>query len=212
MIRYRALRWVVALPVLILYLYAGIGLLGGLVPANRGWRAADAGVRIYVEDNGIHTGIVLPADEWGDIVRAEHLRDPRYARHAWRSFGWGDRAFYVETPTWWDLRPATVLRAAIGSDRTVMHVDAVAEPRIGPQVRAITLRHEEYARLIAFIRATFAPGAPRYGYGDYDAFYPANGHYSAIRTCNAWTGAALRHAGVRMGAWTPFAVTVLGWL
>lgn len=209
MLRNRALRWIVAAPVLVLYFYGAAGAVGSVIPANTGWHAAEAGVRVYVEDNGIHTGIVLPAEGWGDLVRPEHFRDARYARHRWRSFGWGDRAFYVQTPTWWDLRPITVIRAAMGSDATVMHVDAVPEPRVGAQVRAITLRPAEYARLIGFIRASFASGASRHGYGDYDVFYPAHGRYSAIRTCNAWAGEALRHAGVRMGAWTPFSATVL---
>jgi uncharacterized protein (TIGR02117 family) len=209
MSRYRPLRWIVAAPVLLLYLYAAAGIVGGLIPVNAGWRAPDRGVRIYVEDNGIHTGIVVPAEGWDDIVRPEHFRDPRYAAYRWRSFGWGDRAFYVETPTWSDVRPTTVLRAALGSDRTVMHVDAVPEPRVGARVRAITLRPEEYARLRKAIRASFAPGPPRHGYGDYDVFYRATGRYSAIRTCNAWTGEMLRRAGVRMGAWTPFSATVL---
>lgn len=210
--RYRALRWLVVLPLATLFLYATAGAIGGLWPVNREWRERAAGVRIYVEDNGIHTGIVLPADRWHDLIRPEHFADPRYAHHAWRSFGWGDRAFYVETPTWRDVRPLTVLRAAIGSQRTVMHVDAVPEPRVGDDVRAITLSTEEYARLVGFIRASFASGAPIRGYGAYDAFYPAHGRYSAITTCNAWTGAALRHAGVRIGAWTPFPSSVMRWL
>ncbi len=206
--RYRALRLVLAVLLAIPMLYAAAGLIGGAVPANAGWRAPDAGIRIYVEDNGIHTGIVLPADGWDDIVAPEHFRDPRYAGHRWRSFGWGDRAFYIETPTWRDLRPMTVVRAAAGSERTVMHVDAVPEPRVGGQVRALDLRPEEYARLIAFIRASFARGAPIPGYGDDDVFYPAVGRYSAIRTCNAWTGEALRYAGVRVGVWTPLSSSV----
>jgi uncharacterized protein (TIGR02117 family) len=197
-------------------IYAAAGLVGGTLPANAGWRPPDQGVRIYVEDNGIHTGIVLPlvggGADWRDILRPEHLRDRRYARYGWRSFGWGDRDFYVNTPTWGDLSPITVARAAIGSEATVMHVNAVPEPRLKRDVRAITLRPEEYRRLVAFIRASFADGAPQFGYGGWDSFYPARGRYSAIRTCNSWTGEALRAAGVRMGAWTPFPKTVMAWL
>ena len=60
--------------------------------------------------------------------------------------------------------------------------------------------------------AAFAPQSSAYrGYAGYDAFYTARGHYSAIRTCNAWTGDALRYAGVRIGRWTPFPVTVMRW-
>lgn len=212
MLRYRALRWIVALPVAILYLYGAAGLVGTLVPRNTAWAPPERGIRIYIEDNGVHTGIVLPAAGWEDIVRPGHFRDPRYARHGWRSFGWGDREFYLNTPTWWDVSPLGVLRGAVGSTASVMHVDAVAEPRIGRSVRAITLRPEEYARLVGFIRASFAPGPVLHGYGAWDAFYPARGRYSAVRTCNAWTGEALRHAGVRMGAWTPFPSAVMAWL
>ncbi|HWK35845.1 TIGR02117 family protein [Sphingomonas sp.] len=197
--------------------YALAGLIGGAVPANPGWRAPVEGVRIYVEDNGIHTGIVVPVRvagvDWSDLIRPDHLRDPRQAAHGWRSFGWGDHDFYLNTPDWADVSPATVLRAAIGSRRTVMHVDALPKPRPGANVRSVVLRPDEYRRLAAFIRASFAePAWHRFGYADYDAFYPARGRYSAVTTCNAWTGAALRAAGVRMGVWTPFPATVMLWL
>jgi uncharacterized protein (TIGR02117 family) len=197
--------------------YAAAGLVGGSIPTNRGWRAPAQGVRIYVEDNGVHTGITVPVDaagvSWDDLVRPEHFRDPRYAAHRWRSFGWGDRDFYLNTSTWGELQPQLVLRAAIGSDATLIHVDALPEPRLGRGVRSILLTPDQYRRLAAHIRASFAerPGH-QFGYGSYDAFYTARGRYSAIRTCNAWTGDALRSAGVRMGAWTPFPVTVMAWL
>ena len=66
--------------------------------------------------------------------------------------------------------------------------------------------------LVAYIAATFATGGSALpGYAANDAFYPGTGRYDAIHTCNAWTGDALRHAGVRIGAWTPFPITVMRW-
>ena len=50
------------------------------------------------------------------------------------------------------------------------------------------------------------------GYTPRDVFYAATGHYGALRTCNVWTGEALRHAGVRMGRWTPFESDVMRWI
>ena len=193
-------------------LWAAAAAVGGAWPVNRDWREAAVGVRIYVVDNGIHTGIVVPAAGWGDLVRPQDFRDPRYARHGWRSFGWGERAFYLETPTWSAVRPGTVLGAALGSERTVLHVDAVPEPTPGPDVRSVVLRRHEFARLTGFIRASFAGGGRIPGYGPDDVFYPARGRYSALRTCNAWTGEALARAGVRMGAWTPTSALVMRWL
>jgi uncharacterized protein (TIGR02117 family) len=176
-----------------------------------------AGVTIFVESNGIHTGIVVPklaaGIDWRPLARAEHLADPRYAGHDHLSFGWGERAFYLETPTWADVRPSTILHAAIGSDRTLVHIDHLPRPDVGPQVKAVVLRPEEYRRLAAFIAGSIAPGGERArGYHGYDVFYEGRGRYTAITTCNAWTGAALRAAGVRMGRWTPFPATVLQWL
>ena len=212
--------------VLLLAFYGAAGMVGGAIPSNPGWTpptssgATSSGVRIFVESNGIHTDLVLPmvaeGVDWRTILRPEDLRDPRYAGYDHVAIGWGERTFYLETPTWADVKPLTVLGAAIGSDRTVLHVSHMPAPSVDGDVRAIMLRPEEYRRLADFIGSSFRSAAGQrpphqFGYGGYDAFYDAWGRYSALRTCNSWTGEALRHAGVRVGAWTPFPVTVIGW-
>jgi uncharacterized protein (TIGR02117 family) len=196
--------------------YLAAGLIGAAIPVNAGWRAPADGIRIAVSSNGVHTGLIVPVVaagvDWRDLIRPEDLADPRYAAYPAVEIGWGERSFYLETPTWADVRPGTVLTAAIGSDRTVMHVDHLPFPRPNADTRVVTLRPEEYRRLARFIRASFKPrGWHRTGYFAADAFYDARGHYSAIHTCNAWTGEALRYAGVRIGAWTPFAMSVMQW-
>lgn len=202
--------------------YAAAGLVGGAIPRNAGWTppatGESGGVRVLVESNGVHTGLVLPKLAAGidlrDLSPAADLADSRYAALDHVAVGWGERAFYLETPTWADVRPLTVLRAATGSDRVVMHVEHVRAPAAGEDERVVLLRPEEYRRLVAFVRASFAPEAGRWhrsGYGPNDAFYAATGRYDGRRTCNAWTGEALAAAGVRVGVWTPFPVTVLGW-
>ncbi len=196
--------------------YLAAGLIGGAIPLNREWREPEGGVTIWIESNGIHTGIVVPklaaGADWRALAKPGDLRDPRYAGYDHLSFGWGERAFYLETPTWWDVRPATVLAAATGSARTLVHVDHVPAPAGSDSVRRIVLTPDQYRRLAAYIVASVKPGGgTEPGYFGYDAFYEGTGRYSAIRTCNAWTGAALAAAGVRVGAWTPFPVTVMWW-
>ncbi len=208
----RLARWLV----LVVTCYVAAGLVGGAIPVNRGWRPPERGVRVYVESNGIHTGLVMPVVaggvDWNATFPAADIADPRYAGLGWVAVGWGDRAFYVGTPHWSDVRPLTVLHAASGSTRTVLHVEHVGEPPAGDDDRAITLTPDQYRRLAAHVRASLGPGgkvAP--GYGAYDVFYDGRGTYNALVTCNEWTGRALRQAGVRVGAWTPFPVDVMGW-
>ena len=212
----RVARRIALALVLVPGVYATAGMIGGSIPANASWVQTADGVRIFVEDNGIHTGIVMPVSAagvyWRGTFPARDLADPRYAGFDHVAVGWGDRAFYVETPTWADINPILMLRAAIGSSRTVLHVEHVPAPPTGNAVRAIMLTPDQYRRLAAFVRGTMGTGGKvAGGYGPDDAFYDARGTYSAVTTCNEWTGRALRQAGVRVGAWTPFPATVMGW-
>ncbi len=196
--------------------YVTAALLIGSVPTNRAWRPPASGIVIYVESNGIHTDLIVPKRaagiDWTPLARARDLGDPRYATYDHLAIGWGERSFYLETPTWADLKLRTLLGAGLGSVRTLVHVEHLPRPTPGTNVRAITLRPQEYRRLAAFIESYWNLTAkPHPGYGAWDAFYESRGRYDAARTCNSWTGTALAYAGVRVGVWTPFADTVMGW-
>ena len=197
--------------------YGAAGMVGGAIPVNAGWRPPASGVTIWVETNGIHTDLLLPkvaaGVDWRPLARARDLADPRFAAYDHLAIGWGEQRFFLDTPRWRDARPAPLLLAAIGSDATLIHVEHVPAPHAASDdVRRIVLRPAEYRRLAAFIRASWVIGGRRHrGYGGFDAFYQARGHYDAATTCNAWTGRALAAAGVRVGRWTPFPVTVMGW-
>ncbi|UVO49603.1 TIGR02117 family protein [Sphingomonas sp. SUN019] len=210
--RYRFALGVVAL----IGAYPLAGLAGGAIPSNAGWRAADNGVTIYIESNGVHVGLIVPkvaaGVDWRSSFPPRDLTDPRYAAHDHVAIGWGEHDFFLNTPTWADISPRTIVAAAVGSNRTLLHVEHIAAPHVGGDVRAVVLRPVEYRRLAAYVRATLVErGEHHPGYAGYDVFYPARGRYDAYRTCNAWAGDALRFAGVRVGAWTPFPATVLWW-
>lgn len=207
---HRVLKALLLLP----FFYLAAGAIGGALPRNPAWHEVEDGVTIYVASNGIHTGIIVPTRaegiDWSGLVRPEHIADPRYAgRYLW--FGWGEREFYLNTPTWREFSPRMAALALIGSDRTLVHVDHLLAP--WPDAHPIRLSPEQYRRLAASIRNSFdhARSQPIRGYDVADVFYPARGHYDAIRTCNWWTGEMLAAAGVRIGAWTPFSATVMQW-
>ncbi len=213
----RAALRLMSVPVGLAIGYGLAATIGGAIPVNSAWRAPAEGVRIYVVDGGVHTDLVLPASaDWNDLLRPEDLADPAMAVRSHVAFGWGDRDFYLNTPSWSRIDLARAASALVGAGRSVLHVAHVDPPGPAPEVHALTLRPEEYRRLVAFVRATFVLNGGRAtsvrGYGGGDAFYEARGGYSAINTCNQWTGGALRAAGVRLGAWTPLTFTVIEWL
>ena len=212
----RVLSVVVALPVV----YFLAALILGLVPANVAWREPERGVDIFVRTNGVHTWIVVPKInaimDWRPYVPSEHLKDPRYGNADHVAFGYGNREFYLNTPTWGDLSPRTAALALFGSGPTLIHVEHDHRPRPDEDTRPLTITPDQYRRLAAYIRARFQldgngetmPLIGR-GYNRWDAFYQAQGGYSFYMTCNEWTGRALRHAGIRTGLWTPLSQSIM---
>lgn len=196
-------------------LYFLAALAGSLIPVNRDWREARAGVTIYLATNGFHTGLILPASEagidWLERARPEHLADPQLTGR-WLLFGWGDRDFYLNTPTWAEFTPRTAIVSLVGSGQSLVHIDHLMAPEEAADIRRITLTPAEYRKLAAYIDASFGPDrAPIEGYGDRDLFYEGARRYSLFKTCNNWTAQALAAAGVKVGLWTPFQGGVMRW-
>jgi uncharacterized protein (TIGR02117 family) len=204
----RVITALLALPAL----YLTVALIGSLAPVNRGWTESAAGTTVYLADNGLHTDIIMPVKangvDWAPLIpRSDFAAADPNAR--WIAFGSGEMHVYLDTPTWWDIRPPTIWSALAGGKR-VMHVEYVPSPYYA--VRQMRLRPDEYRRLWAAIRADFAlsrRGLPQRldhpGYGPADAFYRATGKANAIRTCNAVAAGWLRLAGVKTSLWPPFA-------
>ncbi|MDX8449068.1 TIGR02117 family protein [Mesorhizobium captivum] len=196
-------------------------VLGTLVPRPL-WPAAAAGEgtrRILVLKNPIHTDIAIPVDDgvrrrFHFLVDAGLPADAPAARYL--VFGWGGRAFYLETPTWSEIKAVPVLKA-LTLDASVMHVDlAGAIKEQHPDVVGFDIDEEHFSALLDYIQSSFQQGLngpmviDNAGYSSFDRFYEANGHFNAFIGCNTWTAAALRTAGLRTGWWNPLPVS-LGW-
>lgn len=213
----RALGAIVAGVVLAGVLYALTGWIGSSLPRNGEWREPRDGVEILVETNGVHTALVLPLvtpeKDWrGEFPAADLALPDRPYTHV--SISWGEREVFLDTPTWWDLRPTTVLRIVGIGGEGMLHVAHYVRPAPSDSERPLRLRREEYRRLVAAIERTLPP-RPRIrhpGYDAWDVFYDAPGSYTVTNTCNQWTSDRLAEAGVRTGWWTPFAGGVMKWV
>lgn len=174
-------------------------------------------VEIMIGHNGIHTEIAMPLvspdKDWRNTFPASDIEtSARPYTHV--SVSWGERKFFLETPTWADVNPLTVIGAMFGGEG-VLHVAHYVRPAPSEDYRILHLRTDEYRQLVAVIERQLDPPESREvldGYGAHDVFYTASGTYHIGNTCNQWTSDQLAAAGVQIGAWSPFPGGVMKWV
>lgn len=170
-------------------------------------------VPIFLLSNGMHTDLVVPTTGWGRDWRTwTPAQDTRSGidHYPWLAIGWGDKGFYLDTPTWADLKVSTALYAATALSESAMHCTYYKQMTVGEKCVPLMLTEEQYDRLCAYIESSFdlddkgrsivIPTEARYG--DHDAFYEAVGSYSLFKSCNTWANRALQVAGQPHALWT----------
>jgi uncharacterized protein (TIGR02117 family) len=204
---------------LIIGCYVLAALIGSHIPANNAWRQPAEGVDIFVETNGVHVSLIVPmsaaGEDLSDLIRPDQLADrDLYGTHV--MIGWGHKRVYRNARTWGDVKSGDIASAIAGSDDTTLHVYHLINPQPLSYRRMLRVSPEQFHDIVAQIRSTFRldkSGRSRVypAYGPDNIFYDSVGHYSAINTCNTWTGSVLRNAGVRIGYWTPMPGGVMRW-
>jgi len=200
--------------------YLAAALFGSILPANAYWKSPDDGIELFIETNGLHTGIIMPmrsdVHDWGKFIRPEHLDSPTlYGSHI--LVGWGHEGVYRNTEHWEDLRFKDAASAIFGSDDVLLHIYHLSYPQAYPHYRrSFKVSEAEYRLIVKAVEERFildeeGQPLPSSGYGAGDLFYQAHGHYDAFYTCNNWTNDVLRRAGIRTGIWTPFQGGVMRW-
>ena len=170
-------------------------------------------IPVYILSNGIHTDIVLPVKnhlfDWTQKVKFENTI-AKDSTAQFVAFGWGDKGFYLETPTWADLKLSTALKAASGFSTSAMHTTFYKSLKENEQCKKILISESEYQRLVSYITNSFQLDSESFMkietsavYGKNDAFYEAKGSYSLFYTCNTWTNNALKAANQKAALWTP---------
>ncbi|CAD5110569.1 DUF2459 domain-containing protein [Zestomonas carbonaria] len=152
----------------------------------------------HVVNHGLHTGVVVAAD---DLLRAVPDLGEDFPREGFIELGWGDEGFYqAEQPG-----VGQALRALFWPGGSVLHLARVpVEPASyfpAGQVATVSVDEDGYQRLLDFLADGFAraPGSePRAlgpGLYGHSHFYPATGRYSLFNTCNTWVAQALAASG-----------------
>lgn len=198
-------------------LYVLIAVISSRIAVKRETDTTPA-VSIFILSNGFHTDIVVPVKtkemDWSKKVRFLGTDQDNTLRYL--GFGWGDKEFYLDTPTWADLKLKTAFQAVFGSGGAAIHTTFYETLNTGPDCIKLNLSKAQYLRLIHYIENDFLKDSAgnyvkikAHGYGYSDAFYDAKGHYSLFKTCNTWTNDGLKICGQKACLWTPFAQGVL---
>lgn len=171
-------------------------------------------VDIYILTNGVHTDIVVPVNniqiDWSEFIKYQNTIANNTSLQ-WLAFGWGNRKFYLETPTWADLKVSTAFEAAGGIGSSAMHTTFYSSLRESESCKKISISHNQYNQLITYLKNSFKLDDDQHpiviptnaNYGNDDAFYEAEGSYSLFHTCNTWTNNALKAADQKASLWTP---------
>ena len=169
-------------------------------------------IAIYILTNGVHTDIVCPIKndslDWSEIVPFEDTLSGR-TDFEYVAFGWGDKGFYLDTPTWADLKFSTAFKAAFWLGDSAMHITFYDNMKEGEDCKKIMISKENYALLVDYIKNSFdyETGKTMFVptdmvYGKNDAFYDATRSYNLFFTCNTWANSALKKSNQKAALWT----------
>ncbi|TQM20479.1 MULTISPECIES: TIGR02117 family protein [Chryseobacterium] len=198
----------------IVIIYVILGLLIPYIPVSAKDDGQKKEIPIYIYTNGVHTDIVMPVkndlQDWSRKIPFANTKSQK-TDYQYIGIGWGDKGFYLDTPTWADLKFSTAIKAAFWLSDSAMHCTYYNTMKEGDDCKMIMISRNQYQNLVKFVEDKFDRDQngnfmlipTNAVYGDNDAFYDAKGTYSFLYTCNTWSNNALKAAGQKAALWTP---------
>lgn len=172
-------------------------------------------ITIYIITNGVHTDIVVPIKneimDWSKEVKFSNTLS-KDSSYNYLAMGWGDKGFYLETPTWAELKMSVAFKAATGLGSTAIHATFYNNLSPSETCKEIVISKDQYQRLVDYIMDSFLQTKDQHlinikteaHYNKYDSFYEAKGSYSMFHTCNTWANSGLKACGQKACLWTIF--------
>jgi uncharacterized protein (TIGR02117 family) len=198
---------VIALYFLVAEIFSGI-----IVNKNRDQPKEMA---IYIATNGFHTDIIVPVKtetvDWSQKIKFSDTKG-KDSNQGFVAVGWGNRDFFINIPSWAEVKLSIAVKAVLGIGPCAMHATYYKSVYEDESCRKIELSKSQYIDLSDFIESYFVKDSlgnfvniptPN-TYGNNDAFYEAKGRFTPFFTCNTWTNSALKSSGLRSCLWTPF--------
>lgn len=174
----------------------------------------DKKYQIFIKSNGVHTDIVLPIKsdiiDWSELFPFENTLS-KSTDFSYVGIGWGDKGFYLDTPTWSELKVSTALIAGTGLGNAALHITYYKDILEDDLTYSMKIDENQYKSIILSVKKSlqWLNEKPIYinttaQYGQNDAFYEAIGSYSIFHTCNTWTNNVLKNANLLSSKWVAF--------
>ena len=195
--------------------YFLMAIVFSIIPVNSNLPQKKAAtIPVFILSNGVHTDLVLPVKnssmDWSKETKFDHIPSGD-TNMKYVAFGWGDKGFYLETPTWSDLKFKVAVEAMFYLGTSAMHVSFYKEMNESDHCVKLMLEKEAYQKLVTYIKNSFKRDdhgqiihLDQVHYGNHDTFYDGIGSYGLFFTCNTWTNLGLKQAGLKACFWTPF--------
>ena len=161
--------------------------------------------KIYLSTNGMHVDLVIPSHLLSKTLK-EALKIEEEVSFV--GFGWGDKAFYLETETWDDFSIKMTFQALFLKTKTALHITNYF--RLSSKWKYYEVCDEQLVVINDYLLNAFVKnenGIFQFvgkGYYTHDRFYAAEGSYSCLNTCNNWVSRGLKKAKLRTALWSPF--------
>ncbi|UOX33801.1 TIGR02117 family protein [Flavobacterium sediminilitoris] len=195
-----------------LLLYAIVIFFTSIVSVNENNEVTNKNIPIYILSNGVHTDIVLPLKneikDWSTDISYLDTKAKDSTRQS-LAFGWGDKGFYLDTPTWADLKASTAAKAVTGLSSSAMHITFYGSLKEDENCKKFFISENQYQKMIHYIENSFLLDTSNkiqrigtHSYGKHDIFYEAKGSYNLFYTCNTWANQALKAGNQKAALWT----------
>lgn len=194
--------------------------VGYFTPTNWGNYSNENGaIAIYVKKSGIHTDILVPVKtpvwNWQKSIDFKSITTDSNSIE-YLAFGFGDRTFFIESSHGGFPQISSLFSALFLPTPPTMRVLVYRDISQNlPEIKCVKISKYHYLQLVNFIKDSFQLDGennkiiieklPNYR----GSFYEARGTYSILRSCNDWTGEALRTAEVNTPVWSGLSSAIM---
>lgn len=186
--------------------YILITILLSYITVNKTSNNSEGDKTIYLSTNGVHLSIIIPKEN----INSKILKGLQYQQNQdYFMFGWGNEDFYINTPTWNDLKFKYAFGALFLNTPTAIHLTTYEYKQ--QNWISVKCSQQKIEKLNEYIFNTFKVNSkgqkeliPCNLYSVNDTFYKANGSYSPVKTCNTWVNTGFKQSGLKASYFTLF--------